>query len=72
MLYCLSSSVYLMASPAMIGTSTITSRIIAAVLASILCLDLCDDEGAYSVPIGRIGGSDKLCSLRSLRFTVLH
>ncbi len=58
-LYCLSSSVYLMVSPAMIGTSTIMSRMIAAVLASILRLDRCVDSGLDSVPIGRIGGSDK-------------
>lgn len=35
-------------------------RIIAAVLASILRLDRCVDSGLDSVPIGRIGGSDKL------------
>ncbi len=58
-LYCLSKSMYLMVSPAMMGTSTITSRIIAVVLASILRLDRCFDEGLDSVPSGRIGGSDK-------------
>ena len=49
-----------MVSPAMMGMSTITSRIIAVVLASILRLDSCFDGGVASVPSGTIGGSDKL------------
>jgi hypothetical protein len=41
----------------------IMSRIMVAVLASVLCLDGCLDVGVVSVPIGRIGGSDKKCFL---------
>ena len=62
-LYCLSNSVYLMANPVMMGTNTTMSRIIAAVLPSTLRLDRLVDSGLDSVPIGRIGGSDKKCLL---------